>query len=193
MGQFPCWVAASTHYNGCGRHRYGSRDSALPGARAAAGHDRIVENLFFPVGNSFGGIMHKLKIVGAVLLLVFGCVPVFAQTGLPPEVAKQGYADVIAINGKIVSMDDGGLNQNPGNIYQAMAIKNNRLVALGTTERIRTFADADTVVIDLAGQTVIPGIVESHVHIFGDPQLAAQMGLRSPDKGVNVTVEAGKD
>ena len=135
--------------------------------------------------------MHKLKIVGAVLLLVFGCVPVFAQTGLPPEVAKQGYADVIAINGKIISVDDGGLNQNPGNIYQAMAIKNKRIQALGTNERIRTLSNADTQVIDLKGMTVIPGIVESHVHIFGDTRIAAEMGIQSP--GTFKSVRAARD
>ncbi len=112
---------------------------------------------------------------------------------LPPEVARHGYADMIVVNGQIISVDDGGLNQSPGNIYEAMAVKNSRVVALGTSERIRTLANGDTEVVDLRGQTVIPGIVESHVHIFGDPQVTAQMGLRSPDKGVNVRVIADRN
>ena len=114
-----------------------------------------------------------------------------AQGTLPPEVAKQGYADTIVINGKIISVDDGGRNNNPGHIYQAMAVKGKRIMALGTNERIRTLADSNTRTIDLMGQTVIPGIVESHVHIFGDPAFAAQMGLKGAD--LNVNVEAGKD
>ena len=116
-----------------------------------------------------------------------------AQSTLPPEVARHGYADMIVVNGKVVSVDDAGLNTNPGRIYEAMAIKGNRIVALGTSDRIRTLADSNTTVIDVEGQTVIPGIVESHVHIFGDPVLAAQMGLRTPDKGINVQVKAGRD
>ena len=116
-----------------------------------------------------------------------------AQSTLPPEVARHGYADMIVVNGKVVSVDDAGLNMNPGHIYEAMAIKGNRIVALGTSDRIRTLANSNTTVIDVEGQTVIPGIVESHVHIFGDPVLAAQMGLRTPDKGVNVRVKAGRD
>ncbi len=142
------------------------------------------------------GFLHG-KLVALILLagLFGGWAPaqLWAQYALPPELAATAYADMIVVNGKIVSMDDGGLNQNPGNIYEAMAIKDRRVVALGTTEHIRTFADSDTTVIDLGGQTVIPGIIESHVHIFGDPEFAGRMGLRSPGNGVNVTVTAGRD
>jgi predicted amidohydrolase YtcJ len=114
-----------------------------------------------------------------------------AQAPLPPEVAQQGYADTILINTKVISVDDAGYNSNPGHIYQAMAIKKDRIMALGTTERIRTLADSHTAVWDLAGLTVIPGVVESHVHIFGDPAFAAEMGLKGAD--VDVNVEAGRD
>jgi predicted amidohydrolase YtcJ len=134
--------------------------------------------------------MKRLRWIGAIAVMALGCGWLHAQS-LPSEVAKQGYADVIAINGHIISVDDGGLNENPGNIYEAMAIKNHRIQALGTTERIRTIANADTKVIDLKGMTVIPGIVESHVHIFGDAKIAAQMGIQSP--GTYVSVEAAKD
>jgi predicted amidohydrolase YtcJ len=127
----------------------------------------------------------------AVFLLVLSPVRLSAQGSLPPEVARQGFADTIVINGKIISVDDAGRNTNPGNIYEAMAVKGNRIQALGTTQRIRTLADANTQVIDLQGMTVIPGIVESHVHIFGDAAIAQQMGLRNP--GVRISVEAAKD
>ncbi|OFW40283.1 MAG: hypothetical protein A3J28_07585 [Acidobacteria bacterium RIFCSPLOWO2_12_FULL_60_22] len=128
----------------------------------------------------------------AVLALLILSAPILrAQTPLPPEVAKHGYADTIVVNTKVISVDDAGLNNNPGHIYEAMAIKGDRIIALGTSERIRTLADSNTTVLDLSGQTVIPGIVESHVHIFGDPAFAAQMGLKNP--GVFVRVEAAKD
>ena len=47
--------------------------------------------------------------------------------------------------------------------------------------------------IDVAGRTVIPGIIDTHAHLFGNGQIAAQIGIKSPDKGVNLTVVAGKD
>ena len=135
--------------------------------------------------------MRKLALLGGALLLVSSSGRLLAQASLPPEVAKQGYADEIVVNAHIISVDDGGLNENPGNIYEAMAIKNHRIQALGTNDRIRTIANADTKVIDAKGMTVIPGIVESHVHIFGDARIAAQMGITSP--GTFVSVEASKD
>src|SRR5262245_40649499 len=135
--------------------------------------------------------MRRLALLGAALLLVSGSGRLFAQANLPPEVAKQGYADEIVVNAHIISVDDGGLNENPGHIYEAMAIKNHRIQALGTNDRSRTLANADTKVLDAKGMTVLPGIVESHVHIFGDARIAAQMGITSP--GQFVSVEASKD
>ena len=127
-----------------------------------------------------------------VLGMVFSAHPFLdAQTALPPEVAAQGFADTIIVNTKIISVDDPGYNDNTGHIYEAMAVKGKRIMALGTSDRIRTMADSKTTVLDLKGQTVIPGIVESHVHIFGDPVFAAEMGLGGA--ATNVSVVAGKD
>ena len=140
--------------------------------------------------------MRKSRVLAGTTLWVLILLPSYAgaQTPpLPPEVARHGYADLIVVNGKMVSMDDRGLNTNVGNVYEAMAVKGNRIMALGPSERIRALADANTRVIDLQGQTVIPGIIETHAHLFGNPRLAAQMGLRSPDKGINVSVKAGRD
>lgn len=116
-----------------------------------------------------------------------------AQSALPPEVARHGYADIIAYNGKVVSMDDKGLNQNPGTIYEAIAVKGTKIIALGTSARIRTLADSNTKSIDLGGKLLIPGIIESHTHLFGGGQLGTQMGLPTPHKGVNLTIRASRD
>src|SRR6266853_141237 len=97
------------------------------------------------------------------------------------------------IRGKIASMDDYGYNANPGHIYEAMALKGNRILGLGTNAQIRAMANKDTKVTDVAGRTVIPGIIDTHAHLFGNGQIAAQIGIKSPDKGVNLTVVAGKD
>ncbi len=118
---------------------------------------------------------------------------VWAQTALPKEVAKNGYADMIVVNGKIVSMDDGGYNTSPGTMYEAMAVKGTKIIALGTSEKIRSLADSDTKVIDAAGQLVIPGIIESHAHLFGNPVLGRQLGVKFPDKGIVMRIQAAKD
>ena len=116
-----------------------------------------------------------------------------AQTALPPQVVQHGYADMIVVNGKITSMDDDGVNTRPGNIYEAMAVKGNRILALGTNERIRTLGDSHTSVLDVQGQLVIPGIVETHAHLYGNFRLGQQLGVKYPDQGVNVLAQAGKD
>ena len=115
------------------------------------------------------------------------------QSVLPPEVVEHGYADTILVNGKVVSMDDAGLNDSPGHIYEAIAVKRDRIIALGTSERIRTLAHSGTTVIDLGGRFLIPGIIETHAHLYGNAALGNQMGLQTPDRGINLTVQAGRD
>ncbi len=138
--------------------------------------------------------MRNLWIASMALFLSPWAAPlVRAQSALPPEVARHGYADIIAYNGKVVSMDDTGLNENPGNVYEAIAVKGNKIIAVGTSARIRTMADSNTKSIDLGGKTLIPGIIESHVHLFGGGQLGTQMGLPTPHKGVNLTIQAARD
>lgn len=76
------------------------------------------------------------------------------------------YPEVVIINGNIVSMDDSGVNENIGPVYQALAIRNGRILDLGTTADIRKLAGPDTRVYDVKGRTVIPGIIDTHTHIW---------------------------
>ena len=131
------------------------------------------------------------RVVLALGFLAFTVVQ--AQNILPPKVARYGTPDQIVVNGKIVSMDDPGLNTNPGRLYQAMALKGNRIMALGSNQKIRSLADRNTKVLDVGGLTVIPGIIDTHAHLFGDERIAAELGIRSPDKGISLQVEAGRD
>jgi len=131
------------------------------------------------------------RVVLALGFLAFTVVQ--AQNTLPPEVARYGTPDQIVVNGKIVSMDDPGLNTNPGRVYEAMALKGNRIMALGSNQQIRSLADRNTKVLDVGGLTVIPGIIDTHAHLFGDERIAAELGIRSPDKGIALQVEAGRD
>ncbi|HWP83837.1 MAG TPA: hypothetical protein VNN17_01485, partial [Terriglobia bacterium] len=115
-----------------------------------------------------------------------------AQGSVPLEVGQHGYADSIFVNGKIVSMEDQGYNNNPGRIYEAMAVKGGRIIALNTTAYIRTLAGPSTQVYDLGGMTVIPGLIDTHNHNFGG-QVGPTMGIRAPNNGIQVRVEAGRD
>lgn len=86
---------------------------------------------------------------------------VFA-TCLPLVVlAAAGAPDLIVHNGKIITVD------REFSVRRAMAVKDGRIVRLGDdAEVLATKGDA-TRVIDLAGRTVLPGLIDSHVHPSG--------------------------
>ena len=77
-------------------------------------------------------------------------------------------------------MDDWGYNNNPGHIYEAMAIKNQRIQALNTTEYIKTLANADTKVYDAKGQTVSGSDFRYRKPLLPNEVVAVE--LRSPSK-----------
>ncbi len=79
---------------------------------------------------------------------------VAAQTSAPQARA----ADVVLIGGKVVTVDD------KSSIAQAIAIKDRRILAVGTTADINKLRGTDTRVINLAGRTVIPGLIDNHSH-----------------------------
>jgi len=67
-------------------------------------------------------------------------------------------ADTILVNGKILSADA------RFSTYAAAAIRDGKLGALGSDADIRKLAGNTTRVIDLGGRTVIPGLIDSHMH-----------------------------
>jgi predicted amidohydrolase YtcJ len=75
-----------------------------------------------------------------------------------------GYPDTIIYNAKIVTMDDPGFNTSPGTIYQAMAVRDDKILALGTTAEMRAVAGPNTRQLDLKGRTVMPGFILTHEH-----------------------------
>jgi predicted amidohydrolase YtcJ len=89
-------------------------------------------------------------ILGTVLFILS------AQVGLR---AEQTPADLVLINGKIITVD------LQDHIVQAVAAKDGKISAVGTTEEIRGYIGPDTQVIDLGGKTVTPGLIDSHAHI----------------------------
>jgi len=64
-------------------------------------------------------------------------------------------------NGKVVTVDAAMPEA------QAIAIRGDRIVAVGTNQAIQAYVGSATEVIDLRGQLAIPGLVESHGHFMG--------------------------
>lgn len=89
--------------------------------------------------------------------------PAMAHT-LPPELVR--YADTVLSNGKIVVMDDSTTSTSPGTIVEALAIRDGKVLTLGTNKQILAYQGPKTKIIDLKGRTVLPGIIDTHSHVF---------------------------
>ena len=50
---------------------------------------------------------------------------------------------------------------------QAMAVRGNRVLATGDDAEIRALVDGETRVVELAGRSVTPGLVDGHCHLYG--------------------------
>lgn len=72
-------------------------------------------------------------------------------------------ADRIFVNGKVWTGDPG----KPA--AEAIAVRGERLLAVGANEAVRTFAGPRTIVEDLRGRRVVPGFIDSHSHFPGPP------------------------
>jgi predicted amidohydrolase YtcJ len=66
--------------------------------------------------------------------------------------------DLVLLDGKVVTVDA------ESSLREALAIRDGRIVALGSTAEIRRLAGPTTRVVELEGRTVIPGLIDSHLH-----------------------------
>ena len=69
-----------------------------------------------------------------------------------------GRADVIFHNGPILTMEDRAPRA------QALAVRGDRILAVGAAAEVRGHAGPKTRMIDLAGRALLPGFIDPHVH-----------------------------
>ena len=118
--------------------------------------------------------------------------PILAQQ-LPALVGQQGYGDILLTNGKIVSMDNrSNVPDTPGHIYEAMAIKGKKIMALGSNEEMRKLAGPQTDFVDLGNRTVIPGLIQTHFHLYTPAARSYEPGQGLVDPSVKLRVVAEK-
>lgn len=96
---------------------------------------------------------HALIILTATLL--FGCQP--ASEELSPN---HPQADLVLRNGTVISVD------SRKSQYQGLAVKQGKVLALGSDEEIAQYVGANTQIIELGGRTAIPGLIEGHGHFL---------------------------
>jgi predicted amidohydrolase YtcJ len=111
-------------------------------------------------------MLHRLNrafLAGASLLLVTA-VTVACGARVEP-------ATLVLRNGKIVTVDDAKPEA------QAMAIRADKIAALGTNDEIQAYVGPDTEVIDLGSMVAVPGFIESHGHFTGVGQAKMSLNL----------------
>ena len=71
---------------------------------------------------------------------------------------EREHAQTILHNGKIVTVD------SAFSIQEAVALRDGKILAVGKEKEVMDFAGDSTVLIDLGGRTVVPGLIDAHVH-----------------------------
>ena len=69
----------------------------------------------------------------------------------------------------------------------AIAVRNDRIIALGTDEDVSDLADQSTERIDLQGLFVVPGFIDNHTHFLSGGRQLASVDLRSADSRAEFT------
>ena len=105
----------------------------------------------------------------ALLLSAVASVPQGAplQQGDPRELA-----DLVLAGGRVVTVDPAGTEG------QSIAMRGDRVLAVGSEAEIRRLIGEQTRVIDLEGRLAIPGFIEGHGHFLGVGDSAMQLDLR---------------
>jgi len=85
-------------------------------------------------------------------------------------------ADLAIINSKVVTVD------GEFSVKEAIAVKEGKIVAVGSNDDVKPFITSDTNVLDLKGKPVLPGINESHMHapFFGASRPPLSLDLTYP-------------
>ena len=102
---------------------------------------------------------HTFSTLLLLALALLACSESEVQDIAPPaDIPQPEGADWVLTNGKILTADD------DFSIAQAMAIEDGRIIAVGNNDEIMSHAGSNTELTDLAGQTIVPGLIDNHMH-----------------------------
>lgn len=90
-----------------------------------------------------------------------------------PAASAGGMADTVYLHGVVITVDDAQPNA------QAVAVKDGKILAVGSDAQVSALKGPATRVVDLAGKTMVPGFVDGHSHI-GDMVLGWNLTDLSP-------------
>lgn len=110
----------------------------------------------------------RIGVGAAILAAATGSAIVLAQGASP----RPG-ADLVIIGAKVLTVD------RAFSTAQAVAVRAGRIAAVGTDDEVRAHVGASTRVIEAGGRTVIPGLIDTHVHALGAAPTEARAPFRT--------------
>jgi len=118
-------------------------------------------------------------------------IAILAAACVTAGVAHAQSPDTILLNGKIVTLDA------KSSMAQALAIRDGRIVAVGLDDEVKKLAGPNTKTVDVGGRTVIPGLIDSHIHALRAGLTysveLSWIGVPSLAKGLELIREAARN
>jgi predicted amidohydrolase YtcJ len=105
-----------------------------------------------------------MKIIATILSVI-------AAFCFVPAGAKVETADIVFKNGNIYTVNE----RQPR--AEAVAVKGNRIVFVGSDRDVKKYEGKQTRVVDLKGKTVVPGLTDAHYHLYGVGQREITLNL----------------
>lgn len=96
--------------------------------------------------------------IRALLIATIASLTLAAQQ---PVLPRPPAPDLVLFNGKIITVD------RSFSVHEAVAIIGDRIMAVGNDDQMKTVAGPATRMIDLTGRSVIPGLMDNHLHGAG--------------------------
>ena len=121
--------------------------------------------------------MTRLGKLAVVIAIIAVSIMAYLSPEKPP--ASQAF-----INGEVITMDA------DSDIAQAIFVRKNRIVAVGDNAKIEALIGDETLVHDLQGKTLLPGLIDSHSHFPGSGMSIFMADLRSPPVGPITNISA---
>jgi predicted amidohydrolase YtcJ len=115
-----------------------------------------------------GAVMSRFPIARSILAL---CGAGLLAAAVPAAAQKPSPADLVLTNGRIVTMDPAKPE------VRALAVRGDRVEALGSVKEIAAYIGPATQVIDLGGRLATPGWIDAHMHFpgLGESQLSLDL------------------
>lgn len=128
----------------------------------------------------------KTRTLGKILASVLTLSMILSAV---PALAAAPAADSVYLNGNIYTMDD----DNPQ--ATAIAIKGDRILYVGDSAGVEAYVDSGTKITDLGGKTVLPGLIEGHMHVsnLGENHLKLDCYFKSKEEILEMVRQAAEE